>query len=228
MQTQQSNACNQTPKKSRVKPNDRQSYDPSQSLKREDCVTIIHTQSGQSSNQRREIRYCVSSLPIYSSMISVLDSELQRSPSVSSRLAHSPSPFPTDIETFSSSLNDIRNSTLGMFDTMQAALLQAEQAKKRAKANLMKWRAAVVELDRLRDENLLVRNRYEISVAECTRLRKLLDDVQSSCSTSDTDDFPPSEASSSTMKKILLNKLSKGARTISSGIMRAFLISHKS
>jgi hypothetical protein len=212
MQIQQSNAYNQTPINQRVKISDRQSYYPSQSLEREACLPILRTESGHCSYQRREIRHCVSSLPTYSSILSVLETELQRSPSVSSRLTNNPSPCPSDTESFSSSLTDIRNSTLGMFDTMQAALVRAEQAEKKAKASLMKWRTAVVELDRLRDENLLVRNRFENCEAECMRLRTLLDEVQSSCSTNDTDDTLPSVASSSKMNRILLTKLSKRAR----------------
>ncbi|KAG2175614.1 hypothetical protein INT43_001261 [Umbelopsis isabellina] len=228
MQTQQSNVYNQIPKKPKIKTDNGQSYNLSQSLVREAGLPILHIEPGQSNHQRREIRHCVSSQPIYSSMLSVLETELQRSPSMTSRCTHSLSPCPSDGESFSSSLTDIRNSTLGMFDTVQAALVRAEQAEKKAEANLTKWRTAVVELDRLRDENLLVRNRFENIEAECMRLRTLLDDVQSSCSTSATDDTPPSVASSSTLKKMLLSKLNRRARTISSGIISAFQISHKS
>lgn len=212
MQSQQSNAYDQIPKKARIKTGNRQSYDLSQSLVQEAYLPILHTEPGQSSNQRREIRHCVTSQPLYSLLLSVLETDLQRSSSGSSRHTHSPSPNPSDAESFSSSLTDIRISTLAMFDTMKTALVRAEQAEKKAKANLTKWRTAVIELDRLRDENLLVRNRFENSEAECMRLRTLLDDVQSSCSTSATDDTPPSVASSSTMKKMLLNKLSRRAR----------------
>ncbi|KAM3588502.1 hypothetical protein VKS41_000946 [Umbelopsis sp. WA50703] len=212
MQSPQSNASSHLPKKPSIKHVNRPNSDTSRYFEQEASLLIPLIAPGQSNNQRREVRHSVTSQPRYSSMLSIMDSEQQRWKAASSFPTNSLSTSPSEAESFTSSLSDIRNSTLGMFDTVQVALVRAERAEKRAKASLMKWRTAVVELDRLRDENLLVRNRYEISEAECTRLKVLLDDVQSSCSTSATDDTRSSIANSSTQRKLLINKLSKAAK----------------
>jgi hypothetical protein len=89
-----------------------------------------------------------------------------------------------------------------MFSTLQDALVRAEKAELQAQANQVKWRMTVTELDRLRDENLLVRNQFENSQAECHRLRDLLE--QQSCQSTSSVTEDPSISSDFSQKKYLL------------------------
>ncbi|GAB5588583.1 hypothetical protein Unana1_03483 [Umbelopsis nana] len=189
----------------------RRSYDPSNS--RWGSMFPVPGPPGQAPNQHN-LRRSSSSQLLYPSMLSVLDCEIQRpattSPKPSSKRSSRSSYC--EANTVNHSLASIKTSTLNMFDTVQAALVRAEKAELQAKANMMKWRTAVTELDRLRDENLLVRNRYENSEAECIRLRDILEQIQLSSPSESSIDVPPSLASSTTKKAYKLSKLSKKAR----------------
>ncbi|KAI9285245.1 hypothetical protein BC943DRAFT_41504 [Umbelopsis sp. AD052] len=164
------------------------------------------------------MRRSSSAQPLYPSMLSILEQEIQRPKSVSRSPQRTPSPSSScNSDPVTGSLASIKSSTMNMFSTLQDALVRAEKAELQAKANQLKWRRTVTELDRLRDENLLVRNQFEISQAECHRLRDLLE--QQSCPST----VAPSVSSSSSKKKHLMEKFCRKARSLSSNIMKRML-----
>ncbi|KAH8550413.1 hypothetical protein BGW37DRAFT_499252 [Umbelopsis sp. PMI_123] len=197
----------------------RRSYDPSLSYREQLYPTPGSPE--QAPNQRK-LRRSSSSQHLYPSMLTVLEHEIQRTQSTSPTLPSTSSRSSScDSDSVTASLASIKSSTLNIFDTFQDALVRAERAEIQAKANKLKWRTAVSELDRLRDENLLVRHHYENSQAECHRLRDLLEQ-QSSLSTSTINEFP-SVCSNSSKKNYLMYKLGRKARSMSNSIMQKIL-----
>ncbi|CAO3661993.1 unnamed protein product [Umbelopsis ramanniana] len=200
-----------------LKSTKRRSYDPSLS-----CREQLYLGAPEQVPNQHKMRRSSSAQPLYPSMLSILEQEIQR-PKSASRPLRTPSPSSScDSDQVAGSLASIKSSTMNMFSTLQDALVRAEKAELQAKANQVKWRMTVSELDRLRDENLLVRNQFENSQAECHRLRDLLE--QQSCqSTSSVTETPSISSDSSQKKSLLMDKLARRTRSISTKIMKKLL-----
>lgn len=188
----------------------RRSYDPSYS--RRETVCPVPGPPGHAPNEHY-LRRSVSSQPIYPSMLAVLDHhEIYQRPATTSPKPRKSRNSYCESETVTKSLANIKSSTLNMFDTIQEALMRAENAEKQAKASMLKWRTAVTELDRLRYENLLVRNKFETCEAECCRLRGVLEQLSSPSESSISDVVSPSVSSSATKRVSKLIKNGRKAR----------------
>jgi hypothetical protein len=188
-----------------LKSTKRRSYDPG--LSRGDQLYLGTPEQVPS---QHKVRRSSSAQPLYPSMLSIIEQEIQR-PKSASRPLRTPSPSSScDSDPVAGSLASIKSSTLNMFSTLQDALVRAEKAELQAKGNQLKWRRTVTELDRLRDENLLVRNQFVNSQAECHRLQDLLE--QQSCQSTSSVTEAPSVSSSFSKKKYLMNKLGRKAR----------------
>lgn len=191
-----------------LKSTKRRSYDPSLSRREQ----LYLGPPKQVPNQQK-MRRSSSAQPLYPSMLSILEQEIQR-PKSASRSLRTPSPSSScDSDQVAGSLASIKSSTMNMFSTLQDALVRAEKAELQAKANQVKWRMTVTELDRLRDENLLVRNQFENSQAECHRLRELLE--QQSCqSASSVTEVLYITSDLSHKKYMLMDKLARKTRYV--------------
>ncbi|KAI8577113.1 hypothetical protein K450DRAFT_302214 [Umbelopsis ramanniana AG] len=199
-----------------LKSTKRRSYDPSLSRREQ-----LYLGTPEQVPNQRKMRRSSSAQPLYPSMLSILEQDIQR-PKSASRPLRTPSPSSScNSDPVTGSLASIKSSTMSMFSTLQEALVRAEKAELQAKESQLKWCRTVTELDRLRDENLLVRNQFENSQAECHRLQDLLE--QQSCQSTNSVAEAPSVSSSSSKMKYLLDKFSRKARSLSSNMVKRML-----